>query len=91
MVSRYAMMLDRGPWGRRKPLAEHLTCRACQGHHVLPIDARLPNGYRFRAAEQRRGILSGFPAGPDEAPTHQCRDCGFEWAAPGHVLVDHLI
>jgi len=80
MVSRYAMMLDGGPWGRRKPLAEHLTCRACQAHHVDPIDAGSPNGYRYRAAEQRTAALGGPTSAAEPMPTHQCRDCGFRWA-----------
>ena len=83
MVSRYALMLDGGSRGPRKPLAEHLTCRACQGHHVVPIDALAANGYRFRSAEQSRFAQSGLDVGPDEVPTHQCRDCGSQWTGTG--------
>jgi hypothetical protein len=79
MVSRYAVMIDGGIRGRRKALAEHLTCRACQGHHVAPIDAHAPSGYRYRAAERSAAGQRAFTLGPDEAPTHQCRDCGFQW------------
>jgi ribosomal protein L37E len=64
MVSRFAMMLEGAPnglHGRRRPLAEHVTCRSCGGHHALSLAPFAPN------------------KSPDEAPTHQCRDCGFQW------------
>ena len=74
------MMLDGGSWGRRKPLTQHLTCRACQAHHVDPIDGGRRNGYRYRAAEQRAVGLGGLTPVAEAMPTHQCRDCGFQWA-----------
>ena len=87
MVSRYALMFDGGSRGPRKALAEHLTCRACQGHHVVPIDALAANGYRFRSAEQSRFAQSGLAVGPHEIPTHQCRDCGSQWTGTGAAPV----
>jgi hypothetical protein len=75
------MMLDGGPRGRRKPLAEHLTCPACLAHHVVAIDAGVRNGYRYRAAEKGLTASGGPATGTEREPTHQCRDCGFQWAA----------
>jgi hypothetical protein len=77
MVSSFARMLDGGV-GRRRELAEHLTCGSCGGHHAYPVTRPVADIHPLRTAEKSHEDDGG--PGPVEAPTHQCRDCGFRWS-----------
>ena len=80
MACRFALLLDGGPPGRERPLSVHLTCRACGGHHVVPVMDRLPVDRPFRAAERGDRTPIAIDQTTGVEPTHHCRDCGHRWA-----------
>ncbi|HXQ44222.1 MAG TPA: hypothetical protein VN816_06260 [Acidimicrobiales bacterium] len=77
-----ALMFDVAPNGFRPKqgaLADHLTCRSCGGHHAVAL---VPTGARGPRARADAGpdLEHGVGPGPDDVPSHRCRDCGFQWA-----------
>jgi hypothetical protein len=79
MPCHFALLLDRGPHGPNRSLPVHLTCPACGGHHAVSVTDRLPVDRPWRAAE-RADIAHAGEQAPALEATHQCRDCGHQWA-----------
>jgi hypothetical protein len=59
-------------------MAEVKECPRCRGTFVIPIEHGMPGAELIERARRGEAAMGGCVVF-DDAPSHRCRACGYEW------------